>query len=603
MADEQHEIRHIHWNEVFSFTQVFKSFRLAIHPSKLILALMAIVLVFAGGWVMDNIWSLGNVYVMNGEITLFTQCPSAVYSQQVENWKDARTKNSVALYLRWQEISNLDEFRDIFTGSAVSAFDALKTEAQGRPAVTAVDTANRNWPSLLADARSVFNDTMDDAERLLTEAEERERENARTLVGDSRRERLDAIHEDVVKARQGLTRMAEEFELGAHAPGRPEVLGVRDIRGRPIFASLLEFEANCLHNGLFAARYGNIFGGLDEYGKTGAVSPDPGFLFYVVMAFHGVLWLACTHWLYAVIFLVFSLAVWALFGGAICRIAALHAAREEKISIAQALRFSVGKFLSFFMAPLIPVGVIVIIGLMMLAGGLIANIPAAGPVIVGLLFFLAILGGLAIAFLLFGLIGGGSLMYPTIAVEGSDSFDAISRSYSYIFNRPWRAGLYGLVAVIYGSMCYLFVRLFAFVTLKAAHIAVKAGVWTGGQRLAGAADKIDVMWKAPTFGNLHGGMSTAAMGWSEIPGAWLIYLWVYLVIGLVAAFLIAYFCSASTMIYYLLRRQVDATDLDDVYVAEAPEEQIEATPAPEAEEAQDEAEGDEGPQGQSDQDE
>ncbi len=592
MADEQHEIRHIHWNEVFSFTQVFKSFRLAIHPSKLILALMAIVLVFAGGWVMDNIWSLGNAYVMNGEITLFTQYPSPVYSQQVENWKDARTKNSVALYSRWQEISNLDEFRDIFAGSVVSAFDALKTESQGRPAVTAVDTANRSWPSLLADARGAFNDTMDDAERLLNEAEEREREDARTLVGDSRRDRLDEIHDDVITARQGLTRMAEEFELGT-----------QDVRGRPIFASLLEFEANCLHSGLVAARYGNIFGGLGEYGKTGAVSPNAGFLFYVVLAFHGVLWLACTHWLYAVIFLVFSLAVWALFGGAICRIAALHAAREEKISIAQALRFSAGKFLSFFMAPLIPLGVIVIIGLMMLAGGLIANIPAVGPAIVGLLFFLAILGGLAIAFLLFGLIGGGSLMYPTIAVEGSDSFDAISRSYSYIFNRPWRAGLYGLVAVIYGSLCYLFVRLFAFVTLKAAHVAVKAGVWTGGQRLAGAADKIDVMWKAPTFGDLHGGMSTAAMGWSEIPGAWLICLWVYIVIGLVAAFLVAYFCSASTMIYYLLRRQVDATDLDDVYVAEAPEEQIEATSAPEAEEAQDEAEGDEEPQGQSDQDE
>ena len=296
----------------------------------------------------------------------------------------------------------------------------------------------------------------------------------------------------------------------------------------------------------------------------------------------------------SIIFLLFALAVWALFGGAICRIAALHAARDEKISVAQALHFSAGKFLSFFMAPLVPLFVIALIGGLIILGALVGNIPAVGSLIVGLLFFLAILGGLAIAFLLFGLVGGCPLMYPTIAVEGSDSFDAISRSYSYIFNRPWRAGLYSLVAVVYGSLCYMFVRLFALVALKATHVAVKMGVWTGGDRLKGAADEIDVLWTAPTFGNLHGGINTAAMGWHEMPAAWLIWLWVYLIIGLVVAFLISYLCSAATVIYYLLRRQVDATDLDEVYVAEAHEEQIEAVPAEESA-AGEEAEGPEAP--------
>ena len=39
----------------------------------------------------------------------------------------------------------------------------------------------------------------------------------------------------------------------------------------------------------------------------------------------------------------------------------------------------------------------------------------------------------------FGTVGGFGLMYPTVAVEGSDSFDAISRSFSYVFARPWRS--------------------------------------------------------------------------------------------------------------------------------------------------------------------
>ena len=41
MTDEQHELRRINWTEVFSFTHIFKSFKMAIHPSKLGLALAA----------------------------------------------------------------------------------------------------------------------------------------------------------------------------------------------------------------------------------------------------------------------------------------------------------------------------------------------------------------------------------------------------------------------------------------------------------------------------------------------------------------------------------------------------------------------------------
>jgi len=46
---------------------------------------------------------------------------------------------------------------------------------------------------------------------------------------------------------------------------------------------------------------------------------------------------------------------------------------------------------------------------------------------------------------------------------------------------------------------------------------------------------------------------------------------VYLVVGVVAAFLISFFLSTATNIYYLMRKKIDATDLDDVYVEE-PEE-------------------------------
>ena len=357
----------------------------------------------------------------------------------------------------------------------------------------------------------------------------------------------------------------------------------------------------CLSKAIMAVRYGNILGGLSEYRATLAakaipsmavstqqlprVNPPtplgdrPGFVHWGLLAVHGVCWMVCEHWVYALIFLVTSLGVVAFFGGAVHRVAALHFAREEKISIVQAMKFSCGKFLSFFTAPLIPLVAILVLGLFLAFGGFLFGwalgwIPYLGNFLLGLLFFVPIILGLLIAFLLVGLLGGFPLMYPTIAVEGSDSFDAMSRSFSYIFARPWRAGFYGLVALVYGTITYLFVRFFAFIALTATHGFVKWGMFGGGERLHQDADKLDVMWHAPTFDSLFGSFNWEAMSESESIGAWLIGVWVFLVAASVFAYLLSYAASSTTVIYYLLRRKVDATDLDDVYVEELEEEEI-----------------------------
>src|SRR5262249_14918748 len=160
---------------------------------------------------------------------------------------------------------------------------------------------------------------------------------------------------------------------------------------------------------------------------------------------------------------------WSVFGGAIARIAAVHVARDEKISIRQALRFSTSKFLSFLSAPIIPMLIVVAVGLVIAVGGVLGNIPFLGPVIVRLFFFLALVAGFVMTLVMLGTGGGFNLMYPTIAVEGSDSFDAISRSFSYLYARPWRMAFYSGVAILYGSICYLFVRYFLYLMLSLTH--------------------------------------------------------------------------------------------------------------------------------------
>ena len=65
--------------------------------------------------------------------------------------------------------------------------------------------------------------------------------------------------------------------------------------------------------------------------------------------------------------------------------------------------------------------------------------------------------GLVMALSLVGLAVGWPLMAPTISAEGTDSWEALSRSFSYVFQRPWHYLWYGLVAVAYGAVVIFFI--------------------------------------------------------------------------------------------------------------------------------------------------
>jgi hypothetical protein len=459
---------------------------------------------------------------------------------------------------------------------------------------------DQEWADALKNAKSAFRnqdkkigDLIEDADKA---AREKIKGDSNLKTSDEKNKAFRQLKNDYSIALQAQVQLRRDF-------GEKE----KSIRGRSIFGMFLGFEDQAVSDAIAAVWRLDFAGGMDRYsdlmrqrsgvlpdaatpsdtkqaidrvlavGPVGHISEVPakgGFICNMLIAFMGVAWLFSTHWLFGVVYVALALCVVALLGGAVNRIAALHFAREEKISIMQALRFSAGKFFSFATAPLIPLALILVLGLFLAFGGFISANWAqwGGGIVLGLLFFIAIVLGLAVAFLLIGLVGGSPLMYPTIAVEGSDSFDAMSRSYSYVYGRPWHALFYGLVALIYGALTYLFVRLFAFVTLAATHAFLKWGVFAVGPTVGPEADKIDVLWKGPTFDSLFfGHFNWDAMNKPEAVGAFFIGVWVFVVAGTTAAYLLSYLASSTTVAYFLLRRKVDATDLDDVYVEESPE--------------------------------
>ncbi|MBL7133587.1 MAG: hypothetical protein ISS78_05770 [Phycisphaerae bacterium] len=593
MADERNEVTRVNWGEVFAFSRVFKSGAMARNISMLGLGLTAILLICATGLVFDNVAGLTGQTAGVNEIEKHATMPAAAFAKDKDATIEGRAQQAIDLRNEWarnahnvQGVARL-MLKGQFLGEAFrqEAIEAANEDNEDEDwklpkADDLKAAAEKDWAAVVKQAAADKDKAFARFRKVLDKAHKRAVEKVNTDLTDKdkdkKAEALGELEEDRITAVKALT--------GAKKAFRDQV---KAITGTKIFDTLVAYEGEHLKAAVSALLTGNISTGMSEYLDTakGDVGPgaavaavktrgdEPGFIVEMLMVVAGARWLFAEHWLYGALLVLISLAIWALFGGAMHRVAALQAGREEKISPFEALRFARSRFLSFFCAPLMPLAFVVVLGVLLMAGGLLTNIPHAGPLLVGLLFIFALLLGLLIAFLLIGLLGGAGLMYPTIAVEGSDCFDAMSRSFTYVFSRPWRAGLYAVAALVHGAICYVFIRFFAFVALAATHCFVKAAVWTGGEDLPGVADpdKLDVLWTAPTFQDLHT-WNWEAMTPAQGLGALLIMAWVYLIVGLVAAFALSYFTSGMTMIYYLLRREVDATDIDEVYVGEEEDE-------------------------------
>jgi hypothetical protein len=311
------------------------------------------------------------------------------------------------------------------------------------------------------------------------------------------------------------------------------------------------------------------------------------------VVFTGPGWGFRMHGLYATLFSAIVLVAWAIFGGAIARISAVHVARDEKMSVRSALRFSSGKLLSFLFAPVLLGLFIGAMGLAVAVVNLTFYIPFVGPIVSGALFIVTIAIGFVMTLTIFGTFGGSSLMYPSIAVEGSDAFDSISRSFSYFFAKPWRLAFYTTVALVYGVATYLFMKFFVFVMLLLVRTfqlwllmpapeggAERWGILAGGE---GYRDAFEAFFPMPDFWSLaaapnpSGVDGTGLHGTGMKVGAYVFASWYFLLVSILSAYAMSFYFSASTIMYYLLRRDVDATELEDVFLEDTDEDELSET--------------------------
>ena len=243
---------------------------------------------------------------------------------------------------------------------------------------------------------------------------------------------------------------------------------------------------------------------------------------------------------------MWSIAVWAFFAGAITRIASVQLGREERVDLRGAVSYASRQYGWSFVAPLFPLFGVFLASLPLILLGFVMRADI-GMIAAGAVWILALVGGLVMTILLLGLLAGWPLMWPTISSEEhGDAFEAFSRSFSYVFQRPLQYLFYLFVAAAIGCLGWLLVSNVAEAVIELTYYATSWGASNGRVELV-------------AFGEYTGTLNI---------GVGLIRLFNGFVRLIAMAFNFSFFFCATTAIYLVLRREVDKTDFDEVFVEE-----------------------------------
>ncbi len=269
-----------------------------------------------------------------------------------------------------------------------------------------------------------------------------------------------------------------------------------------------------------------------------------------------------------------SILVWSFIGCAITRVCVMRLARDESLGIDDAFEFAIAKYRDCLGAVLMPLTGVAVLCIPLGFLGLMLGFDV-GVFLLGLFWFLVLLGAAIIAFLLIGLLFGWPLIVASISTEGQNSFDAVTRAFAYTFQRPLNYALYMFVAVLFGGFCWLIVST---VTDSVVHLGYWATSW-GANRVS--ADRIEVVkgFVDPVVASsVQPGASDSPLPVLNIDepavssalrrGRQVIGFWNGFARTLASAFIYGLFWCMAGAIYLLLRRDVDETEMDEVFLVD-----------------------------------
>ncbi|HMO16146.1 MAG TPA: hypothetical protein PKD64_06815 [Pirellulaceae bacterium] len=255
---------------------------------------------------------------------------------------------------------------------------------------------------------------------------------------------------------------------------------------------------------------------------------------------------------------IWSITVWVFVATCISRIAAMKLAKNEMISMDEAVTYGRRKFVAAYTGILIPIFGVCVLAIPLALTGLIMKLDV-GLFIASFFWIFALLLGLLMMVLLFGLLLAWPLIIASVATENQDSFDAMSRSFAYAYRRLPHYLWYAIVALVFGGVVWAITHKFTEGVIHLAYWSSSFGIeFAGGDPKRQLAD-VDSFFLASQADANDGDLS-----WFFVAGKQIIGYWDAFARTIGAAFFHGFFWCVASAIYLLLRRDLDEIDLCEV---------------------------------------
>jgi len=292
-------------------------------------------------------------------------------------------------------------------------------------------------------------------------------------------------------------------------------------------------------------------------------------------------------WSQAFVTSLVFLGVWAVFGGALLRIAALRLTRNEALGPRAALGFGLRMAPTMLAVPVLVLAFIAVLAGLNALAGLVMSIPLVGSSILTLVLMpLTLLSSLLLVMALVGGVLGLPLMWCGVMVERNGALEAVSRAFSYVSARPIHFFFsYLLIFVLVSA-----VTLLGGYVEQATKISLQAGVVRTSldEAISKPAPEVDVL-EAATRDNervvqrekgIRDIRNIREVAWYDKPGF------------ICKGYALYIFLGGTMSMYLMLRREVDGTHEDELAQIEDEENgpgararwvgESEKKPAPEA---------------------
>lgn len=276
---------------------------------------------------------------------------------------------------------------------------------------------------------------------------------------------------------------------------------------------------------------------------------------------------------------LWSMLVWSFFGVGITRVCLLRLTRDERAGLDDALEYSIQKSLTAMLAVSLPMLAVFLLCIPTFLMGLVMGFDL-GIVLVGIFWFVVLAMAIVMAVLLAGLLFGWPLIISSVACEGQNAFDAMTRAFAYTFQRPLNYFLYIVIAILFGGFCWV-------IASQVTEGVVNLGYWsTSWGTNAVSGNRIDLIEHGALVDVQANGTQPAGDGANPVEpgmtsidvtgperkslqfGRNLIGFWNGFARTVCVAFIYGLFWCMASAIYLLLRKDVDETEMDEIYIVD-----------------------------------